>query len=40
MRPASTQYREGLPLRKKAEAMMANAKTSDQIIGLLEVGFI
>ncbi len=30
MRPASIQYRAGLPLNKKAEATMADAKTSDQ----------
>jgi hypothetical protein len=30
MRPASIQYSAGLPLNKKAVAMMANAQTSDQ----------
>jgi hypothetical protein len=30
VRPASIQYRAGWPLNKKAEATMANAKTSDQ----------
>jgi hypothetical protein len=30
IRPASIQYSAGLPLNKKAAAMMANAQTSDQ----------
>jgi len=30
MRPDSIQYSAGLPLNKKAVAMMANAQTSDQ----------
>src|SRR5258708_12673089 len=32
MRPASIQYIAGLPLNKKAAAMIANAQTSDQTI--------
>jgi hypothetical protein len=40
MRPASIQYRAGLPLNRKAEATMANAKTSDQRMRFLSLGFI
>src|SRR5712691_5663724 len=44
MRPASIQYRAGLPLNKKATAMMANAQTTDQTMGdatsFLEAGLI
>ena len=37
VRPASIQYSAGWPLNKKAEATMANAKTSDQ--RMAELGF-
>jgi hypothetical protein len=44
MRAASIQYPAGLPLNKKAAAMMANAQTNDQKTGsvpdFLELGFI
>ena len=44
MRPASIQYSAGLPLNKKAVAMMANAQTSDQtmavVTSFLELGII
>jgi hypothetical protein len=40
VRPASIQYRAGLPLKKKTETTIANPKTSDQRIGFLELGFI
>jgi hypothetical protein len=40
VRPASIQYRAGLPLNKKAEATIANAKTSDQRMGFLWLAFI
>jgi hypothetical protein len=44
MRPASIQYSAGLPLNKKAAAMMANAQTSDQtmadVASFLELGII
>ena len=44
MRPASIQYSDGLPLNKKAVAMMANAQTSDQtmadVASFLELGII
>ncbi len=44
MRPASIQYSAGLPLNKKAAAMMANAQTSDQtmadVASFLESGII
>jgi hypothetical protein len=37
VRLASIQYRAGWPLNKKAEATMANAKTSDQ--RMADLGF-
>jgi hypothetical protein len=44
MRPASIQYSTGLPLNKKAAAMMAKAQTSDQtmadVASFLELGII
>jgi hypothetical protein len=40
IRLASIQYRAGLPLKTKAEAIMASAKTSDQRMGLLELALI
>ena len=36
VRPASIQYRAGLPLNRKAEAIIASAKTSDQRMGFWE----
>ena len=40
VRPASIQYRAGLPLNRKAEAIIATAKTRDQRIGFLELVLI
>jgi hypothetical protein len=40
VRPASIQYRAVLPLNRKAEAIIATAKTRDQRMGLLELVLI
>ena len=40
VRPDSIQYRAGLPLNRKAEAIIASAKTSDQRMGFLELVLI
>ena len=40
VRPASIQYRAGLSLNRKAEAIIATAKTRDQKIGFLELVLI
>lgn len=40
IRPDSIQYRAELPLKRKAEAIIAAAKTRDQRIGFLELVLI